>query len=215
VIRFHLTRQSFSELVKPYNGLTSVSEEVLFRTDSHYSQRIYELICQWKDKEVFTMSIERFREFMGLGQKYHTSNALINGVIKPAERDLDAIADVFFRFSSSKAGTRITHLNFAIKHRKSVKQVCEMNLRIRDQVVNILRIRFGFREEHFKVIARLLADDSMLRLLNQKVGELWTILDQRSYDIRNVPAWALAAIMDKFDPKRENEAALQIGYETN
>ena len=194
-VTFWIRRQVMAEMVNPFNGLTCFSEGVMHRTENRYTQRIYELISHWKDKEVHTMSLEKLRDFLMLEDRYPTVNRLLFGLLKPVEEELNKNADTYFCLSTSRQANRVTHVNFAIKTRLSQKKQQEVILMIREQVVNILRMRFGFREEHFKQIRELLADDSSVKRVNEKVGELWSILDSRNGEISNIPAWTLEALL--------------------
>ena len=191
-----LERKVVGQLVRPFNGLTSLSEKIIFQTDNRYTQRLYELISHWKDKEVFTMSIEKLRKYLVLGDKYPIPSQLINGIIRPVEKELLEIGEVYFNYSCSKLGARTTHVNFAIKQKLTVKKEQEINLKLREQITNILRIRCGFQQEHFSRIQNILSDEKTLRHLNEKVAALWDALDRRPGEIINIPNWTIESILE-------------------
>jgi plasmid replication initiation protein len=130
--------------------------------------------------------------------KYPHTKDIIKHIIRPAEKELKEIGDIFFDFSPTKTGKTITHLNFAIKHRKTVCQDEQNNLRLKEQLVNILRIRFGFKEEQFRQIMPILENPLNLRPLNLKVAELWQILDEKRESIIHPPQWTVASLLNVF-----------------
>jgi hypothetical protein len=208
-VTFWIPRGTMAELVNPGYGLTAFSEHVMRSTNSRYTQRIYELICHWRDKGVLSMSLDRLRDFLSLGDRYPTASKMINKVIIPVQEELLRIGDTYFHMGTTRNGAIITHINFAIKIRLSQRQQQHALMRIREQVTNILRIRFGFREDHFRQIGDLLADDSRLRELNGKVGELWSMLDRRNDEITNTPAWALQSLKQAFGGENRRSTAIQ------
>jgi len=172
-ITLTMHKATAAELIKVSHGLTCFSEDIIFMTDNPYTQKLYEIICHWKDKSVFTFSLDQFRKSLMIEDKYSQTKDIIKHIIRPAEKELKEIGDIFFVFSPTKTGNTITHLNFAIKHRKTIHQEEQNNLRLKEQLVNILRIRFGFKEEQFRQIMPILENPMNLRPLNLKLAELW------------------------------------------
>src|SRR5664279_1882440 len=58
-ITISLHKATAMELVKVANGLTVFAEEVMYETNNKYTQKIYELICQWKDIGVYTLTVAK------------------------------------------------------------------------------------------------------------------------------------------------------------
>src|SRR6185312_7850165 len=56
-ITISLHKATAMELMKAANGLTVFAEDVMYETNNKYTQKIYELICQWKDIGVYTLTI--------------------------------------------------------------------------------------------------------------------------------------------------------------
>ncbi len=89
-------------------------------------------------------------------------------------------------------------MNLHIHHRRRREEEEIYHMRLREQIVNILRIRFRFKEEHFRSIEGVLRDNGKLRALNEKVGMLWGLLDDPSNQVRDETAWAVASIRSAF-----------------
>jgi hypothetical protein len=65
-------------------------------------------------------------------------------------------------------------------------------------MINLLRIRFGFKEDQFQQIMPILDNPRNLRPLNLKVAELWQKLDEKREDIYSPAQWAVASLLNVF-----------------
>ena len=130
--------------------------------------------------------------------KYPQSKDIIKHIIRPAEKELQEIGDIYFVCNPTKTGKTVTHLNFAIKHRKTIHQEDQTNLQLKEQLVNILRIRFGLKEEQFRQIMPILENPMNLRPLNLKVAELWQTLDEKRESILYPPQWTVTSLLNVF-----------------
>jgi plasmid replication initiation protein len=151
-ITISMHKATAMELMKVANGLTVFAEDVMYETNNKYTQKIYEIICQWKDVGVYTLSIEKFRELLVLKNKYADTKILIRDIICPVEKELKKIGDIFFDFSVSKRGNVITHFNFIIKTKALLKEESEHLLLVKEDTINLLRQHFGFKVHHLEQI---------------------------------------------------------------
>ena len=82
---------------------------------STHGIRLYELILRWEypsgEKEV---SLDQFREAMGISGLYDRLDVLKKRVVNPAIRDINECSDRLITLGYRKAGRRITHLQFKI-----------------------------------------------------------------------------------------------------
>ena len=192
------------ELMKVANGLTVFAEDVMYETNNKYTQKIYELICQWKVTGVYSLSIEKFRELFVLEKKYADTKVLIRDVIRPVEKELKKIGDIFFDFSVSKRGNVITHFNFIIKTKALLKEESEHLLLVKEDTINLLRQHFGFKMHHLEQIEWILKDLSNIAILRSKITELALKLADRKLSgqpIKDIPAWTIASIRNEFYDK--------------
>jgi len=120
------------------------------RMRSTYGIRLYEQCLRWGFRNEWEVSVEEFRELMGLEDKYSEVGELKRRVIEPALRDVNEFTEFRIRFGQRKAGRRITHLQFAIetdeptqtqplkvKGKKKGRQLDSRQVRIRDLVLEI------------------------------------------------------------------------------
>ena len=189
------------EILKVDNGLTVFAENVMYQTNNKYTQKIYELICQWKDIGVLSLSVEKFRELLVLENKYPKTKVLINKVIRSSEKELKAIGDVFFDFGVTKRGNIITHFNFIIKTRANLKAETEHMIIVREDTINLLRQHFGFKSHHLEEIKEILSVPENIPGIRSKLTELALLSadrKQHNQPINNLPAWTIASIKNEF-----------------
>lgn len=189
------------ELMKVANGLTVFAEDVMYKTNNKYTQKIYEMICQWKDIGVYVMTISKFKELLVLGNSYPEPKELIRRIIRPAEKELKLIGDVFFDLSVTKSGRSITHLNFIIKIKSSLKNENDYHIRVKEDTIHLLRQHFGFKQPHIDQIEAILDDFNNLSSFRTKITELSLKLSERKRNgipVRNIPAWAIASLKNEF-----------------
>jgi hypothetical protein len=200
-ITISLHKAAAVELLKVDNGLTVIAENVMYQTNNKYTQKIYELICQWKDIGVLSLSVEKFRELLVLEKKYPGTKELIRKVIRFPEKELKAIGDVFFDFGVTKRGNIITHFNFIIKTRANLKAESEHMILVREDTINLLRQHFGFKTHHFEEIKEILGVPENIPGIRSKLTELALLSadkKQHNQPVNNLPAWTIASIKNEF-----------------
>ena len=189
------------ELMKVANGLTVFAEDVMYKTDNKYTQKIYEIICQWKDIGVYVLTIARFKELLVLGNCYPHPTELIRRIIKPAQKELKQIGDVYFEFSVTKQGRIITNFNFIIKTKVSDAGVNSYHIRLKEDAIYLLRQHLGFKQPHIDQLEGILNDHENIPLFRAKITELSIKLSERrnnNHPIQNIPAWVITSIKNEF-----------------
>lgn len=151
---------------------TRYAYEIIMRSKNKHTPRIYEMISSWKKKGGFVITLDDFRSRLMLGDKYPTYKDLKNRVIKPAHEELFEKADCWFNCLAKdfevRKGKTITHLNFKV----IVPELKEMNEVKKNSIIEMLRMHFGFKEEHLVAIKPILADPDNFDKLNLKLLEL-------------------------------------------
>ena len=189
------------ELMKVGNGLTVFAEDVIYKTNNKYTQKIYEMICQWKNIGVYVLTISKFKELLVLGNNYPEPKELIRRIIRPAEKELKTIGDVFFDLGVTKNGRVITHLNFIIKTKSSLRNENEYHIRVKEDTIHLLRHHFGFKQPHIAQIESILGDSNNLPAFRTKITDLSLKLSDRKRNgapVQNIPAWIIACIKNEF-----------------
>jgi replication initiator protein len=204
MVKITMHRATAIELIKITNGLTYFAEDVMYLTDNTYTQKIYELLSHWKDKEVYSISEADFRRKMNLENKYTSMKSLIQWVIKPAGKELSEIGDIFFVFHPSRKGNTITQFNFVIKHRKTVAAEQLHLTKLKEALINMLRIHFHFKQEHLSEIQPILTNLQLMPALNNKLVELGLKISENGLSAENkitsLPRWTIACLRNEFNP---------------
>lgn len=204
-----LHRATARELVKTANGLTQFAEEIMYQTNNSYTQKLYEIISHWKDQDAYTISPEDFRELLSLKDKYPAIRDLIRRVIKPAEIELKKIADVYFEFSTTVTGKRITKFNFVIKHKRTLrdKELQQIQLRV-DNVV-LLKSHFGFHEKHIQEIDDILSRNDISDRLRHKISYLYDQIQRRNESpktfVKTIPKYVIKSLRREFGNTYPND----------
>lgn len=193
--RLKIEKTLITELLRTTSGLTGLSMDVLFRLRSPYSMRLYEILSHWKDRETLRVSLEQLRGWLGTEGKLMATREFLRKVINPAKRQFDQTSDVYFEVVTERTANRISHLVFRIRQKKNKEAEDMIIMQLREQIQQILRIRFRWKEDQFQQIRHLLNDERCLRSLNEKIARLWQYHDQFPEEIRNLQQWSLSALL--------------------
>jgi hypothetical protein len=197
-VKITMHKATAIELIKVSHGLTYFAEEVMYLSNNSYTQKIYEIICHWKNKELYAVTVADFRKMIGVENKYPETKILIRDIIKPVQKELMAIGDVYFVFTVTKHGNTITGFNFIIKTRLRDVQESAYLLTLRDDAINILQKGLGLKEVQIKQIWKLLANTNNIKAVHAKITTLWLKLFNKEKVVDNVPAWVMAALKNDF-----------------
>lgn len=191
------------ELIKTSAGLTSFAKEVMFMTDNRHTQKIYEIISHWKDRDVITFTIDEFKEKLSLTGKYPKTNDMIRNVIEPAEIELKAIADIYFEYSTTKDGKKITKINFAIKQRKVIEIGNEALAMLKEDTIQMLRQHFAFKNEHFNEVKEIMNNPRIIKQIREKLSTLHlhikNVAKNPKTAIYSVPEYVVTALKNEFE----------------
>ena len=207
IVSLHIEKTLLIELLRTSSGLTGLSMDVLFRLRSPYSIRLYEILSHWKDRETFRASLEQLRGWLGTGGKLMETREFLRKVVNPSKRQLERMSDVYFEFTPERTANRISHLVFRILQKKNKEAEELVIMQLREQIQQVLRIRFRWKEDQFQEIRHLLTDERCLRRINEKIARLWQYHDQFPDEIRNLPQWSLSALLkdEKASSRKKKE----------
>lgn len=119
----------FDPDLKPYllqlkEQFTKYKLENILRFKSAYSIRLYELAKSWEARGDFTISLNEFRQIMGLDcldkkdknckPKYKLYGDLKRKVINRAIKEINALSDINLAYKEKKLGRKVTDLVFTI-----------------------------------------------------------------------------------------------------
>src|SRR5665648_769626 len=117
-----------------------------------YTSRVYKLICSWRKKGGFVISLDSFRKQLGIDSKYKYYNDIKKHILIPVQEELFEKADCWFNCNSedfiTKQGNKVTHLNFKVITPELIKADIEK----KDYVFYLLRNHFKFEDRHIQQI---------------------------------------------------------------
>ena len=190
------------ELIKSTSGLTSLAENIIYNTNNSHTQKIYEIISHWKDQEVISFTLEEFKTKLSIENKYKNTTELVRRVIKPAEKELKEIGDVYFVYNPTRSGTKITKINLNIKHRKTIAEDELHLIMLKDSVINMLRQHFGFKPDNFTAIEDLLQQQALIPRIQLKLVELGSYMsDTRKKNpnfFKSIQGFVITSLKNEF-----------------
>jgi plasmid replication initiation protein len=162
-----------------------------------YTSRIYKLICSWRKKGGFTISLDEFREQLGIELKYKYFNDIKKHILKPVQDELFEKADCWFNINSedfiTKQGNTVTHLNFKV----ITPELIEEDSKRRDYALNLLRTHFKFQDTHIDKIKVIFNNASMADILF-KITQLREYYMENVSKINDITGYVITALLNKF-----------------
>lgn len=173
--------------------------EVVMNSRSKYTWKIYTLVSSWKTKGGFQITLDRFREILGLSPEEYPNYAdLKRRVILPAQKELDHKADCWFNCSErdfeEKKGKKVIGLRFKV----ITPDLEEVNLLKREQVHELLRINARFKQQHIDAIASIFSDDADYGAIMNKVFDLIEHIRANHKEIGEPQRYIIVSLLKAF-----------------
>ena len=167
--------------------------QVAQSASNKYTSRIYKRLCSWRQKGVFTISLEEFRQWLNLGDKYQDFFEIKRRILIPVQNDLMEKADIWFNCLEksfvSKKGNAVTHLNFKIISPELLASEEEK----KDHVFYLLRTHFKFEDRHIDQIRPIFDNTSASKVIEKltEINEYYRanatkIVDKTGYTIKSL-----------------------------
>lgn len=154
---------------KPGN-YTSFLLQVATGAKNKYTARIYKKIASWKEKGGFYQSIEEFRDWLELGEKYKSFVEIKRNILIPAQKELEGKAECWFNCAEKtfekRSGKKVVGINWkvitpefedAVKIRAdNFRQMCRMHYNFKDNDIAQLEPILSKPFDHGKLSLRLM-----------------------------------------------------------
>ena len=114
-----LTNEIMPYLTQLKGQFTQYQIEHISGFTSVHSIRIYELLTQYKTLGERYISLEDFKKWLQLEDKYNRYNNLKQWVIDPSITEINEKSNLFIEYEPIKQGRKITGIEFRIKFKKS------------------------------------------------------------------------------------------------
>lgn len=147
-IEFQISKLILPFFVELTERFTEYSLVVAISLKSKWSQRFYEICCQWKNAGGRTIDIAEIRNIFQLNEKYSRYASLKNKVIDVAHKELKELymqgqSDVYFEYSELKNGRSVESIRMKIiskdKNTEVAKDV-DITYLVREQLYSIFEV---------------------------------------------------------------------------
>lgn len=184
----------FSQKMKEFllnlrNNFTRYKLAFAMRCKSQYAKRFYMILSHYKDTGWMMVSLDELRDMLMLQDKYRSYNMFKSRVLITAQKELNELTDINFKFKEIKTGKRITHLRFDIND-KSLNYKIDFN---NSTVLERLITRFKLPENKATDILRNVPETDIRKTLQEI--ELKFV----NRKIENLPAYTLGTFNKKFN----------------
>lgn len=147
-IEFQVSREILPFFVELTQRFTEYSLVVAMSLKSKWSQRFYEICCQWKNAGGTILSLEDLRKQFGLIDKYVKYNTLKKRVVDSAYTELKELykkgeSDVYFEYSELKNGRSVDSLRLKIISKDKNTEVAkdlDITHIVREQLYSIFEV---------------------------------------------------------------------------
>lgn len=209
VYSLEVSKKLLPYIVNLAKRFTTYDLTVAISLKSKWSQRFYEMCCQYRVQKVFHYSISELRKLFCLEEQYPKVPDFIKRVIDVAQRELKkkydlGQCDVFFDYQK-QAGTRGEHTKFNFRvHTKEAPNATRAEMEkvkdIQDKLVSIHRIL----SSHFKkdknyverVVSNLAYQPDNINPILEKLQRI-----VKSYKAKETPAVIRYALFADYELK--------------
>lgn len=178
-------------------GFTRFIKEIAFNTQSKYTVRMYLLISSWKDKGGFSITIEKFRKWLKIENKYAKYKDLYKRIIRPVYEELFEKANCWFEVAEvyREGESEPYKLNFkVIKSALSKKEQDQLESYKRT-VTQLCSQHFRMQDKHIKLILPHLHLGNY-QLVTEKILWLGGYVKDNFKTIGNIPEYCVKALLN-------------------
>jgi len=191
-----VSREILPYLVELASSFTSYDLTVALTLKSTYSQRLYELCNQYKNRnsQTFFLEIDKLKELLKIEDKksYNNTYDLKRKVLDVAQKELETLfkagqSDLYFTYRPKDTkGKKILSFFFDIVTKQSEEQMMLDFANTQSQIARILSICKEFIKNDEKYISRI------LKALNLQPNEAQNVLEKlnrilNKYDKNDIP----------------------------
>lgn len=188
-------------LVNVEKGFTKYIKEIAFQSQSKYTVRMYMLISSWKDKGGFAITLDKFRKWLKLENKYSKYKDLYKRIIRPVYEELFEKANCWFEVAEvyKEGESEPYKLNFKVIRAALTIQE-EEYLRVQTRaLVTMLERHLKFEEKHIKQILPFL-NVSNVNSASNKVVQLCDYVQEHWQEITSIPDYCTASLIKELTP---------------
>ncbi|MDR0603543.1 MAG: replication initiation protein [Bacteroidales bacterium] len=188
-------------LVDVEKGFTKYIKEIAFQTQSKYTVRMYMLISSWKDKGGFSITLERFKKWLRLENKYHKYKDLYKRIIKPTYEELFEKANCWFEVAEiyRDGESEPYKLNFKVVRAVLTQQEEEFLKNHKNKLYDMMARQFKMSDKHIQKVLMHVTISNVHQAIN-KIVDLAEYVTQNWNTITNIPEYCTKSIIAKLMP---------------
>lgn len=183
---------------KPKN-FTRFLYEVAISATNKYTPKLYMILCSWRAKGGFYITLEKLRRDLGLeDDEYPNYYDFKKRILIPVQSDLEKKADCWFNCSDKtfedKKGKKVVGLNFKV----IVPEAEEDKTDKADYCRQLLRMHAGFKDEHLAQLEPVFRGDFNIADVLFKIQELVFYVKENNSKISNPVSYIIKSMLNQF-----------------
>jgi hypothetical protein len=200
-ITIELDENVAKALVNVEKGFTKYIKEIAFQTQSKYTVRIYMLVSSWRDKGGFSITLDRFRKWLKLDNKYPKYKDLYKRVIRPVYEELFEKANCWFEMAEvyREKESEPYRLNFKVVRAALTIQEEEYLQKQTNNLILMMSRHLHMEDKHIKQILPLLNPFNVNSAV-QKVLSISEYLQKHWEEITSIPDYCTTALVAELTP---------------
>ncbi len=190
----HLMQMEFNSKGQPVQ-FTRYLYNVAINAKSKFTPKFYMLLCSWKKKRVFRITLEELKYLLGLNKNaYRNYSDFKRFVLLPVQKDLENIADCWFNCMDKNFEIKKGRKTIALLFTVIVPEMINERKGKWDYLYHLLSTYAGFQDKHMLELKSHLPEVTDTTALLVKVEELLTYCSEKKNEISNKTAYILQAL---------------------
>lgn len=182
------------------SNYTSFDLHVITRAKNKYTPRIYKKIESWKEKGGFYITLDEFRDWLDLGEKYKKYSEIKRNILVPVQEELEEKAHCWFNCKEKsfekRTGKEVIGLSF-----KVITPAFEaMKITQMDNIKSLLIQHLGFKADHLSQIEPIFRPNFDFSRISAAVIRLHSYVVANAKEIGNKQAYVIKSLLKEFDP---------------
>ena len=200
-ITIEIEKDIANALVNVEKGFTKYIKEIALHAQSKYTVRIYMAISSWKDKGGFSITLERFRKWLKLEDKYPQYKDLYKRVIRPVYEELFERSNCWFEVAEvyKEGASEPYKLNFkVVRAALTIKEQEYLKVQT-DAIVSLMFQHLHMKDKQIQQIIPLLNIYNVNNAI-QKVMFLYDYIRENWKEITSAPDYCTRALIKELSP---------------
>ena len=136
-VDIYLSDPLIERLLLTEEGYSHYSHAKALSITNKYTVRIYWLICSWRSRGGFCVSIDAFRKILSLGKGYDKLSNIVSRILEPSKADFDAAFPITFQYRTYEADGQ-NRIVFKIRVLLSESEVSQRKKEVYEFCINLL-----------------------------------------------------------------------------